>query len=157
MQQIDYISAIVFSSDHSIWMTQPLKEINAWLDQKGITHIHFKRILHHMSCYKLMIQTQALCLSISCTEGVNHYNQKWWWVWLMFALHLDSYSGAEFFHSLPFYWCSSFRLETVIHIVSNYFDVNSLISLYHISRERFNSEDRGQLCWKQNISTEKPN
>jgi hypothetical protein len=36
MQQIDYISAIVFSSDYNNWMTQPLEEINAWLDQKGI-------------------------------------------------------------------------------------------------------------------------
>jgi hypothetical protein len=35
---IDYISAIVFSSDYNIWMTQPLQEINARLDHRVYTY-----------------------------------------------------------------------------------------------------------------------
>jgi hypothetical protein len=47
MQQTDYISAIVFSSDHNIRMTQPLQEINAWLDHRIYTYMFQKNFASH--------------------------------------------------------------------------------------------------------------
>jgi hypothetical protein len=128
---------------------------------KGITHMCFTRVLHYISCYKLKIQPQALCLSMSCTEGVNHYNPLqskvimslinvcttfgfllWSWIpplvaiLLVFSLQIQDWYA----YCLKLFW---------------YQFIDQLVSYKQRDVEFW--RQRGQLCLKQNISTEKPN